>query len=97
MSTDQEPMEASNSFLFERHNLVIHFAEVELARQLLQRGSFCRNGCDVAAFQQRQSISDGFAVSVLEIFHDLINYEVVDLAQFFELVTHKKAGLYTAA
>ena len=85
-------MEESNSFRFNRDDLVGHLGEVEFACQLFQSAALSGNSCDVAVFQQSHCFLSRSAITILEIFQDLIYYELVDLAQFFELIAHKQAG-----
>ena len=89
-------MEESNGFRFNRNDLVSHLGEVEFACQLFQSAAFSGNSSDVAVFQQSHCFLPCSAIAVLEIFQNLINYELVDLAQFFELIAHSEAGRYLA-
>ena len=85
-------MEVSNSFLFERHNLVVHLGEVQLSCQLLERGAFSSYSADVAVLDQGHRVIDRSGVALLETFKRHFNYEVVEFPDFFELVTHDQAG-----
>lgn len=75
--------------LFELHYTVSHAGEVQLAGQLAQHRVATSCGLNIVLFQQRHGFCTGLAISVLEVFQDLLNYEVVDLGELIQRIAHE--------
>ena len=75
--------------LLELHNTVSHTGEIQLAGQLAQHRALASSGLHVVLLEQHHRLGPGLAITVLQVFEDLLNYEVVDLGELIQRVAHE--------
>ena len=88
------PMEVSPDcgWALELHHLVLHRIEIELAGQLRQGAAFLSHSGHAVLLQESQCFSSGLAITIPQVFQDLVDHFFVHLPKHVLEVCHCYGG-----